>query len=161
ATTLPLVPRFRMLETVRQFAGQRLRDEEGADGAAQAQEAHSRYFAELSVRAAGALTGWHQGQWLTTLEDEYANVIAALAYLLDQPDCVVLAVRMIVCLDRFWHNRGHLADCATLLRRALDLAGADIGADLRCAALNLAAQAAVQFDPGAAVAYLSECLPVA
>jgi predicted ATPase/DNA-binding SARP family transcriptional activator len=161
ATGLSSVARFRMLETIRQFAIERLRHEDGAAGDTEAREAHIHYFAELSTRAAGALTGWHQGQWLTTLEDEYANLSAAIGYWLDQPALVGSAVRMIVHLDRFWHNRGHLADCASLLRRALELSGADIGADLRCAALNLAAQATAQFDPGAAVGYLSECLPLA
>jgi predicted ATPase/class 3 adenylate cyclase len=153
--------RYRMLETIRQFAVQRLGAEEGVEGATQARDAHSRHFAELSARAAGALVGRQHGQWLTTLEDEYANVGAAITYLLEQPNRVSDALRLIVHLDRFWHHRGHLADCASLLRRALHLSGSEVTRELRCAALNMAAQAAVQLDADAAIAYVSECLPLA
>jgi predicted ATPase/class 3 adenylate cyclase/DNA-binding SARP family transcriptional activator len=155
------VVRYRMLETIRQFGARQLRNQDGVDGEAQALDAHSRHFAEFAARAAGFLAGWHQGQWLTTLESDYGNLRAAIAYLLDGGDRVIDALRMVVHLDRFWHNRGHLADCAALLRRALDDAGEDIDTHLRCAALNLAAQAAILRDPSIAAASLSTCLSLA
>jgi predicted ATPase/DNA-binding SARP family transcriptional activator/class 3 adenylate cyclase len=153
--------RYRMLETIREFAARQLRNQDGMAGEAQALDAHSRHFAELAARAAGFLAGWHQGQWLTTLEFDYGNLRAAIAYLLEADSRVLDALRMVVHLDRFWHNRGHLADCAALLRHALDAAGEDVDTHLRCAALNLAAQATIPRDPAVALESLSTCLPLA
>jgi predicted ATPase/DNA-binding SARP family transcriptional activator len=151
--------RYRMLETVRQFSLQRLRAEDGAAGEAGAREAHSSYFAELARRAAGPLAGRQQGKWLDALELERANTEAAIVHLLDG-GWAAEAAQFIVHLDRFWHNRSHLAECANLIRRALE-SGPDMEVGLRCAALNLAAQVVIRRDAVAGAAYLSECLPLA
>jgi hypothetical protein len=66
-----------------------------------------------------------------------------------------------VDLDRFWHNRGHLAECAALIRCGLDAGGHNINATVRCGALNLAGQAARQHDAQAARVYFTESLQLA
>ena len=157
----PSTTRYHMLESIRQFAAMQLRDEDGPGAEVRVRAAHSSHFAELAARAAGALVGWQQGAWLTSLEDEYANLRAAISHLLDQIVHHDDALRMIVHLDRFWHNRGHLADCTGLLRRGLGLASDNLDTDLRCAALNLAGQAAISRDAAAAVDHFSECLVLA
>jgi non-specific serine/threonine protein kinase len=153
--------RYMLLETIRQFALSRLEAEEGSDGLQAVREAHSRYFANLAARASGALVGWQQGQWLAALETEYANIAAALAYLINEPGRGEDALRIIVQLDRFWHGRGHLAACATLLNSCLEISAAEIDADVRCAALKLAGQATVRRDPAAARARFMACLEAA
>jgi predicted ATPase/DNA-binding SARP family transcriptional activator len=153
--------RYTMLETIRQFAARRLDQEDGSQGEGLAKRAHSRYFAELASRASGALVGRQQGRWFDTLELEYANIEAAIGYLLEGPAHAADALAMIVHLNRFWHNRGRLAQCSTLLRRALDLAEHNIDPDLRCGALILAGQASAQREPSAAIANLTESLSLA
>jgi predicted ATPase/DNA-binding SARP family transcriptional activator/Tfp pilus assembly protein PilF len=153
--------RYAMLETIRQFAVSRLEVEDGADGALAAREAHSKYFSGLAARASGALVGWQQGQWLAALETEHANLAATLAYLLGQSHRAQDALRMIVQLDRFWHNRGHLAECMSLVNQAAELIAIETDAELRCAALKLGGQAMVRRDPIAAQARFAACMEIA
>jgi predicted ATPase/DNA-binding SARP family transcriptional activator len=153
--------RYRMLETIRQYCAGRIADDDGTDGEQPAREAHSRFFADMAQRASGALTGWQQGRWLTTLEADHANLVAAINHFLGRPSGADEALRMIVHLDRFWHNRGHLAECAILLRRGLSAVDQDVGPAVRCGALNLAGQATVGYDVPAARAYFTASLDIA
>jgi predicted ATPase/DNA-binding SARP family transcriptional activator len=153
-------PRYRMLETIRQYCAARIAAEDGSDGDAVLRDSHSRYFADLAGRAYGPLTGREQGQWLTALEADYANLIAALNHLLSQPGRAADALRMTVCLERFWHNRGHLGECAEFLRRGLD-AAQDVSSELRCAALNLAGQAELNYDTEPSRVYFTKALDIA
>jgi predicted ATPase/DNA-binding SARP family transcriptional activator len=153
--------RYRMLETIRQYCAERVAEEDGPDAEGAAREAHSRYFADLARQASAALTGWQQGWWLTTLEVDHANLIAALNYLLAGPCRASEALQMIVDLDRFWHNRGHLAECAALIRRGLEAGGESVSAAIRCGALNLAGQAAAYSTSQAARSYFTESLQIA
>jgi predicted ATPase len=153
--------RYRMLETIRQYCAGRIADDDGPDGEQADRDAHGRFFAGLAQRASAALTGWQQGRWLTTLEADHANLVAAINHFLGRPSGADEALRMIVHLDRFWHNRGHLAECAILLRRALDAVDQDVGPAVRCGALNLAGQATVGYDVQAARAYFTASLDIA
>jgi predicted ATPase/class 3 adenylate cyclase/DNA-binding SARP family transcriptional activator/Tfp pilus assembly protein PilF len=154
----PGMARYRMLETIRQFAADRLVEEEGPKADTDTREAHSRYFAQLAARAAGPLVGWHQGRWLTALELEHGNLSAAIAHLLAQPDRVADGIRMIVQLHRFWFNRNHLEECSALLQRGLEVAGDRLDPELRSAALTMSGRAAA---PDAAASDFSEALRTA
>jgi len=78
AESAPLPPRYRMLETIRQYCAARIAAEDGPDGDAVLRDNHSRYFAGLARRASGPLTGREQGRWLTALEADYAIAILGL-----------------------------------------------------------------------------------
>ena len=153
--------RYRMLETIRQYCAERIADDDGPDGEQADRDAHSRFFGGLAQRASAALTGWQQGHWLTTLEADHANLVATINHLLTRPSRAGEALRMIVHLDRFWHNRGHLAECATLLYRGLAASGQDVSPAVRCGALNLAGQATVGYDVQAARSYFTGSLDIA
>jgi predicted ATPase/DNA-binding SARP family transcriptional activator len=150
--------RYRMLEPIRQYGAGRLLDEEGPRGDTAARVAHARYFSDLARRASGALVGWQQGRWLDALELEHANISAAIAQLLGQPERAAEALQMIVCLDRFWHNRSHLVECAAALRCALDLAGPDVTVELRCSALNVLGAALIGHDGAASAPIFADSL---
>jgi tetratricopeptide (TPR) repeat protein len=150
-----------MLETIRKYCAGRIADDNWPDGEQADRDAHSRFFAGLAHRASAALTGWHQGEWLTTLEADHANLVAAINHFLGRPSEADEALRMIVHLDRFWHNRGHLAECATLLRRGLDAVDQDVAPAVRCGALNLAGQATVGYNVQAAHAFFTASLDIA
>ncbi|MCP9488191.1 MAG: hypothetical protein MSC30_20310, partial [Gaiellaceae bacterium MAG52_C11] len=69
--------RFRMLETLRHYAGEQL-VEAGERG--RITEAHARYFTEVVERAEPQLRGSDQGRWLNWLRLESDNVRAALGW---------------------------------------------------------------------------------
>ena len=104
-------PRFRMLETVREYALELLADDRRrvADG-------HARYFLQL-VEAAD-LRGPEQGRWLDVLDEEQDNIRAALdhAHLSDDAET---EVRLVVALWRFWWLRGYLVEGRARLEEAI------------------------------------------
>jgi tetratricopeptide (TPR) repeat protein len=114
-------PRFIMLETVREFALDRLRM---TDGEAEARRAHSAYYLSLAERAATQLRGPAQAEWLDRLEREYANcriaIDTALAEARSQsPEGLVTATRLAIALHRLWLTRGPLLEGVEYLRRVI------------------------------------------
>ena len=113
--------RYRFLETVRQYAGNRL--EEGGEAEA-GRERLAVWFLGLAEEGAPQLTGPEQASWLRRLETEHDNLRASLAWFerLDGPAAEGLAegsLRLVVALCRFWAVRGHYAEGRQWAGRAL------------------------------------------
>jgi tetratricopeptide (TPR) repeat protein len=109
-------PRFRLLETVREYALERLRD----SGAWQeAHDRHAAYFTALAKPAESELQGDGQLAWLNRLEAEAGNLSAALSWLMDQ-DRLDQAVTFIWMTWRFWFLRGRLGVIARRRKEFLD-----------------------------------------
>jgi len=79
-----LEPRYRMLETIREFGQQEAERLEDVD----AHRAHAEYILNLAQRSERLLLGPDQDQWLDQLETEYPNILAAIDWLADhgRPD---------------------------------------------------------------------------
>jgi predicted ATPase/DNA-binding SARP family transcriptional activator len=97
--------RFRMLETLRQYATERLTD---AGESYQLATVHTRYFTTAAERAEPQLRGPGQGRWLRWLAEERDNLHAALAWWRrhagDEPD---LGLRLVAALGWFWYFASH------------------------------------------------------
>jgi tetratricopeptide (TPR) repeat protein len=112
-------PRFKMLETIWEYAQEQLM----ASGEAEAlQQRHAEYYLALVEAAELELTGVHQAVWLARLEAEHDNLRAALQWLLDQRE-VDLSLHFTGALWRFWPMHGHLSEGRRWLDAALGLAG--------------------------------------
>lgn len=99
-------PRFAMLETIREYALERLVAGGQADSA---RARHAAYYLALAERAEPELLGPSHGHWLDRLDQERDNLLAALQWCSDHGDTGAL-VRMAAALWRFWHVRGHLSE---------------------------------------------------
>jgi predicted ATPase len=131
-------PRFSLLETVREYAGERL-IAEGADG--DVRRRHAEYFLSFAERAEGMLGGPRQALWLAALEVEHDNFRAALAWSVGgQPET---HVRLAAALARFWHVRGHVTEGCRWLEGAIDVA-ADLPAWIRAKLLHRTAALALR-----------------
>ncbi|HWQ12287.1 MAG TPA: hypothetical protein VNL77_05775 [Roseiflexaceae bacterium] len=108
-------PRFTMLETIREYALERL-TERGESVAAQ--RAHAAYFRDLAEHTEPLLHGPEQIAWLDRLDEEHANLRVALAWLLSVGD-VSGALQLAVALAHFWYVRGHFGEGHAWLIRAL------------------------------------------
>jgi predicted ATPase len=114
--------RFAMLETVREYAWERL----VASGEAEAiQQAYAAFSLALAERAEPELTGPAQTKWLTRLETEHDNLRAALAWSLDVGEGVT-ALRLTAALGRFWRMHGHPREGLSWLERALALSDDEV-----------------------------------
>jgi hypothetical protein len=94
--------RFRMLETLRRYAGERLEESGTADGL---QRRHAAYFRGLAERAEPLLRGPEQGVWLHPLETDHDNFSAGIDWALRHDPEV--AVRLSGGLAWFWNIGGH------------------------------------------------------
>lgn len=110
--------RYRMLETVRQYAVDRLVE----SGSAEAwRMRHQKYFLEIAEEAERHLMGPESGAWLSRLDTEHDNLIAALEWAGrgegNPPDA---DLRLCAALWLYWDMRGFLRESARRCSAALD-----------------------------------------
>jgi non-specific serine/threonine protein kinase len=109
-------PRFEMLETLREYAAERL---EASGDAETWRRRHAEYYLTLAEQAGPELLGPRQRIWLGQLEQELDNLRAALGWALDRGE-EALGLRLATTLGRFWEVRGHLGEGQGWMERALD-----------------------------------------
>ena len=153
--------RYRLLETVRQYAAERL-NESGEYPAVRAR--HGHYFLTLAEEVSPKLLGAEQGQWLDVLEEELDNLRQALtgyAQDFEEREAGEKGLRLGVALRRFWWVRGHLREGRERLAALLAHPGAQARAKLRADALASAGLLArMQGDHAAARALHEESLTI-
>ena len=149
--------RYRYLETLREYAGQRL--EESGQGET-FRQCHVGYFLALVEAAAPRWWGPGQRAWLEHMERELDNCRAALRWLLDHPTApaVEQGLRLIGALFGFWLTRGPRQELRSWLAAFLTLPGPRRPTVARAQALNQAAVVAHWFGDTAALrGWLEEC----
>jgi predicted ATPase/DNA-binding XRE family transcriptional regulator len=111
--------RYRLLETVREYAAERL----AASGEAEAVQVRLAGWAvELAERAASDVSGLDQADLHNQLEAEHDNLRAVLQWTLSHNQ-VALGVQIAVALSAFWRRRGHLVEGREWLERLLRQGG--------------------------------------
>jgi predicted ATPase len=147
-------PRFSMLETIHEYALERLRE---SGELAALRRRHAEYLLALAEEAEPQLVGPNQVVWLERLEREHENLRAALAWAVDAAPNE-LALRLTGALRIFWRVRGHLSEGRRWLEAALARAE-DESAGPRAKALYAASVLALrQGDYGPAKAWAQESL---
>jgi tetratricopeptide (TPR) repeat protein len=126
--------RYRLLETIRQFAAERLA-EAGDQAAAAAAAAHCQYFLALADAAAPHLEGSEQGRWFARLDADHANLRRATEHAVGDPDGTARVLRCGVALRSYWLARSRCREALGLLLPVLDRPGASADPSLFEAAL--------------------------
>jgi predicted ATPase/class 3 adenylate cyclase len=142
--------RYRLLETIRQFAAERLA-ETGKPEAAAVHAAHCAHFLNVAETAAPHLTGPEQGRWLAQLDADQANLRRAAEHAARDPEGTEQVLRLGVALQRYWITRTRGEQALRLLTPVLDRPGARARPELLAAALATAALAARGVDIAAAL----------
>jgi predicted ATPase/DNA-binding CsgD family transcriptional regulator len=152
--------RYRLLETVRQYAAGRL-DALSPAAAEAARVAHRDYYVALAEAAAPQLVAAGQATWLDRLDAELGNLRAAIAVSLTHADPEP-GLRLTASLRRYWRARGHAAEGADVLRALLDAPAARAATLPRARALAAAVHL-LQQTGGYAIAgdYCQEALAIA
>ncbi|HEY1540736.1 MAG TPA: BTAD domain-containing putative transcriptional regulator [Solirubrobacteraceae bacterium] len=115
----PVTPRYRMLETLREYGIERL-GEQGDLG--RMRTAHAHYFADLVDEADSHLRGSDQVRWYQRLTAERDNVHAALRWICDEGDAR-RALHMAVSLGWFWTLSASSDEGIASLRMAIAVPG--------------------------------------
>ncbi|HEX4047564.1 MAG TPA: AAA family ATPase, partial [Elusimicrobiota bacterium] len=123
-------PRFEMLETLREYALERL-NEHGELEDARAR--HSAHFLSLAETCASRLEGPEQQSWSERLAREFDNFRAALGRALQRRDADA-ALRFAANLGPLWNQRGRYSEGRARLEAALAL-GADVPSEARARAV--------------------------
>ncbi|HEX6308661.1 MAG TPA: BTAD domain-containing putative transcriptional regulator [Longimicrobiales bacterium] len=118
--------RYALLETVRQYAAARLRDEESDGTRAALAGRHADYFLGFGVQTEDALHGRQQLGALARLELEHDNFRAALDWSISQGESP-RALALCIALRDFWALRGHLSEGRRWIEEALHLPAPDAG----------------------------------
>jgi predicted ATPase/DNA-binding SARP family transcriptional activator len=113
-------PRFRMLETLREYGLERLAER---GRVREARDAHAAYFVRLAEAAEPQLRGPGQLEWVDRLIAEHDNLLAALHHTATGDGAV--AIRLAAALGMFWTMRGNHAESANWLDMALTAPGAE------------------------------------
>ncbi len=136
----PGIPRFTMLETIREYALEQLVVSGEADPI---QERHADYYVMLAESAEPELRGPQQDVWLERLEAEHDNLRAALDWCLrirDEPcepiaagadsqsapqSGAMLGLRLAGALWLYWYYRGYIDEGRKWLARTLNAVEAE------------------------------------
>lgn len=149
--------RWRMLETVREFALERLR-EHGEE--LDVRRRHADYYLNLATESEQELAGPDQSAWLDRLDREQGNLRSALHWGLEQPDELgALLAGATTALRQYWWNRGLLSEGVAWLERAAALAGTSPKLRAR-GLLAMALLLELQSDYARAVGLINEALPI-
>jgi predicted ATPase/DNA-binding SARP family transcriptional activator len=130
--------RFSLLETIREYALERLEESGEAEGV---RAAHAHYFLAFAEDAEPELHGPDQKQWLDTMETEHDNLRAVLQWAIDTGDANT-GLRLATALSELWARRGHQQDAWRWFTALLALPAAQRPSRLRARVLTLAASAA-------------------
>jgi predicted ATPase/predicted Ser/Thr protein kinase len=109
-------PRFNMLETIREYAIDRLAEIGELE---HTRDAHLERYLALAETAEPELTRAGQAAWLQRLTEENDNIRAALAWSFESAQ-VELGLRLAGALVRYWSIRGLMTEGRRWLADALD-----------------------------------------
>ena len=114
--------RYHMLETLRQYAQEKLW---AADEGELMRQRHLAYFVDLAERAEPNLRAFDMVLWLDRLETELDNIRVALGWA--QESDVEAQLRIASALLWFWHIRGHRNEGVDWLEHGLSIEKAERG----------------------------------
>jgi predicted ATPase len=147
-------PRFAMLETIREYAFERLADS-GENSAAR--RAHAAYCLVLAEEGNPELRPADRARWLSQCDVEIDNFRFALDWLFQSKD-LDWGLRLCVALFRFWDMREHLTEGRDRLETILCLAGVDRSNERARVLHFLGALATAQGDYPTAKRFLEQSL---
>jgi predicted ATPase len=129
--------RYSMLETVRQYAQDRL--DQAGEGEA-TRHRHLEFFVALAEEAESQLAGPKQRAWFARLDQERENLLAAHAWCDHADGCAELGLRLVFSLETYLEHRGLMALGHRVMAEALTRRGAHGRNIARCRALWAASQ---------------------
>ena len=152
--------RYGLLETIRQFAAERLLDS-GESTAAAVANAHCAYFIALAQEAGPHLIGPDQGRWLARLGADHANLRRAIERASADPAKGARVVRALVSLERYWWIGSRGMEVTSILLDALERPDVANDPALLARGLMVAARGSIFLDVESALRRAGQAVEVA
>ena len=146
--------RYRLLETVRQYAAERLALRAGAE-LDQTRAAHRDHYLALVETAETRLRGPNEALWLDRLEVEFDNIRAALAFSAADPASAESGLRLATGLHWFCNMRGHGVEVLEALNALLEQPDIRMPTRARARALNASCHLRDRFGDDSAIPALA------
>ena len=137
-------PRLSLLETVREYALERL---EQSGESQLVRTAHAEYFISVARQAGPGLYGEHQMESLARLDQDDLNFSAALSFLVSEQDYINSAT-LVGELGRFWFLRGRLSEGLSWAEQVLYAPAGEADGPRNRQALFAAGLLAMHLDQG-------------
>jgi predicted ATPase/class 3 adenylate cyclase len=151
--------RYRLLETVREYAQEQL---EASGDANASRTRHLALFLRIAEKASAELVGPQQGAWLTRLDIEAENLLVAHAWCDQADEGGELGLRLVFSVKLYFIYRGLMELGRRFTEEALARAGAGARTAGRCRALHAAGQFGFFMGRyGEAHGFLEESLSIA
>lgn len=131
--------RYRLLETIRQYAWEKLAESGRLD---ESKDLYLNYLLQWAEKAEPYLHGLEQVEWLDGYEMEHDNLRAALQWCQADAEKAFLSLRLAAACGRFWRLHGYLSEGRMHLSVALSQAGAQERTMTRAQALTFSANLA-------------------
>jgi non-specific serine/threonine protein kinase len=125
--------RYRMLETIREYARERLREASEVDTQA---ARHRDYYLQFAEESAPRLSGPTQRECIAHMNIEYENFRVALSTCLEDPGGALKGLRLAAALSAYWDIVGRLDEARMFLSKMLERDGAQSRTPERSTALN-------------------------
>lgn len=123
--------RYSMLETIRQYAAEKLRD---AGEEIIIRQLHFDYFLKLAERAESEFSKPAQREWFGRVETELDNFRVALRWRINGEKNAASGLRLCNAMYRFWQAHGYLSEARGWFAAALSLVGDDAEKPVRAEA---------------------------
>ncbi|MGD0608675.1 MAG: LuxR C-terminal-related transcriptional regulator [Streptosporangiaceae bacterium] len=128
--------RYQLLETVRQYAAERLARRPGSE-LGETRAAHRDHYLALAETAGTHLRGRDEAVWLDRLDVEFDNIRAALAFSVADPDGAEPGLRLAAALRWFCNMRGRAGEVLQALNILLERPDARMPTRARAQALTV------------------------
>jgi len=109
-------PRYRMLETVRQYGRERLSEAGETDSA---RDSHLRFYVAFAEAAAAKLPTAEQAEWLDRIDRDRENILAAHRWCDEAAEGAEMGLRLAGATRLYWLNRGKFELGLQVMREAI------------------------------------------
>jgi predicted ATPase/class 3 adenylate cyclase len=154
---LAVEPRYRMLETIRQYSREKLVD---ANEVEQIGDRHLTFFARQAEWLEPRLYWRDQFQWYAKTDTDLDNFRAALEHSLS-PTRVYDGMRLVNNFHRYWVARSYWREAVGWMKRLLSVSGSNDRHPLRARTLYAVGHITNFFDPAQARSFVEEGLTLA
>lgn len=124
-------PRLSMLQSIRDFALDRLAYATPAEEAAAVWERYANYYVALAERAEAEIFTREQKYWMDRLAEEYPNIQSILQWSKTNPERTETGLRLAGAIGRYWYLRGLVNEGQTWLETLLAQAGDSLSTPTR------------------------------